>query len=189
MTKHIASHARPDLDAVASTALAELWLFENESVIVHFVPKPVLLANWSQWDAVLDTGKVYDKATLRFDHKGPGTPFVGRNEHCATSLVWDYLLELGRDVAHLRDIVQVVRLGDANSRSPAVLSSRTMGPHLVLQRAFQNTSSDLHAYKAWLRWFKQYEQRLKEDPKAQYLSDHDRLTFGTPTEQIEQSSE
>lgn len=101
-------------------------------------------------DCVVDVGNRYDPEKLWFDHKPPA--FDDRNATCATKLLWEHLLALGRDVRHLEAIVQVVFEGDTRRSSPALRASRRDGLHAAFARAKREAASDDHLYRLVTDW-------------------------------------
>ena len=145
----IATHRKPDADAIVSTWLAQRYLFQNRPSTVQFVGRDFGAQQFKDFDAVLDVGRVHDPELCIFDHKPPA--FDHRDQHCATSLVRDYLSKLGHTVAHLEELVQVVHDGDAatrRSRSIAYAQSRKTGLHAIIHQARSVATNDPMLYRA-----------------------------------------
>ena len=111
--RRVVTHSKPDGDAIASAWLAATYLFPGEHVEVAFVPRPRPGQPAPAADCLVDVGCAFEPERLAFDHKPPA--FADRNATCATRLVWEHLLSLGRPVGHLGALVWVVHEGD---RSP-----------------------------------------------------------------------
>src|SRR3954447_18726866 len=92
VVKRIATHSKPDADAVAAAWLAETFMFPGEDVEVVFVPRLRPGQPTPAADCVVDVGCAFDPKRLIFDHKPPA--FADRNATCATRLVWEHLLAL-----------------------------------------------------------------------------------------------
>ena len=145
----IATHRKPDADAIVSTWLAQRYLFQNRPSTVQFVGRDFGARHFKDFDAVLDVGRVHDPERCIFDHKPPA--FDHRNQHCATSLVRNHLSKLGHTVAHLEELVQVVHDGDAatrRSRSIAYAQSRKTGLHAIIHQARSVATNDPVLYRA-----------------------------------------
>src|SRR5207302_6691572 len=69
-------------------------------------PYPTLFRSrrWDDFDCVVDIGRTHDPRRLRFDHKPPAFP--DRNQTCAAKLVWEFLLQQGRPLGHLVDLIR-----------------------------------------------------------------------------------
>jgi hypothetical protein len=159
--KRVVTHKQPDGDALAALYLAEQFLFPGEIVEIVFVSRGAATEGAG---AVVDVGNEYDPERLRFDHKPPA--FTDRNEHCATSLLWNYLRECGAAVGHLAEFVAVVHEGDTNpprSPSDALKRSRSNGYHATVARARRETTTDAECYAAVRAWL---EEHLPADLRA-----------------------
>ncbi|MCD0460682.1 MYG1 family protein [Roseiconus lacunae] len=143
----IATHQKPDADALVATWMIERYLFPNETCRVDFIPRSPEDSSLDQYDAVLDIGCVYEPRRRRFDHKPP--VFDDRNEHCAASLVFRHLADRGVEVGHLSELVKLVHDGDAATRrgkSEQYARSRERGLHAVVQHAQAYATSDAMCY-------------------------------------------
>ena len=157
--RRITTHSKPDGDAIASAWLAARYMFRGEHVGVAFVPRlrpgqPVPAA-----DCLVDIGCAYDPQRLVFDHKPPA--FVDRNQNCATRLVWEHLLSLGRPVGHLEALVSVVHEGDRSPPgrpSPELATSRLEGFHSRLKQAGARGGGDLQLYREMRGWLERYDR-------------------------------
>lgn len=162
--KRIATHKQPDGDALAALWLAERFLFVDEEIEIVFVSRGATI----EADCVVDVGNAHDPARLRFDHKPPA--YADRNQHCATELLWQYLREQGKPVAHLSEWVSVVHEGDSTpprSPSPALRSSRTEGYHRAVADARQTATDDLSLYRAVAAWLdRQFNSATDKTPMS-----------------------
>ena len=118
VVKRIVTHSKPDADAIAAAWLAETFLFPGEEVEVLFVPRLRPGQAGPAADCLVDIACIHDPERLIFDHKPPA--FADRNATCATRLVWEHLLSLGRPVGHLEALVRVVHEGDWSPPRQAV---------------------------------------------------------------------
>lgn len=125
----IVTHTNPDFDAITS-----VWLLVRYG---DFEPKPeVNFVNTGNPDqalldsalAVVDTGKVFDPANLRFDHHQ--FPGGGANVICAAVQVYEYLISQGKEIEYLCPLVDLVFAGDTG-RAEAN-HSRELGLHAIL---------------------------------------------------------
>lgn len=130
----IVTHQNPDFDAIAS-----VWLLKRydkmDTAPVKYVntgnPDKEILENAL---AVVDTGKVFDPANLRFDHHQ--LPGQAANDTCAAKLVYEHVLKIGIDASHLEPLIDLIFCGDTG-RSGADFS-RDLGIHALLS-----------GYKVW----------------------------------------
>ena len=156
--KTILTHKQPDLDAVVSAWLAQEYLFGGEQTTVLFVGRSISRAQIEAADCVVDVGNAYDPERLWFDHKPPA--FEDRNANCATTLVWEHLLRLKKDVAHLQPLVQVVFEGDTRRWSEALKESRKNGAHATLNRYAREYAKDAEVYARMTAWLCDYAVAL-----------------------------
>lgn len=143
--KRLATHQKPDADAVVAAHLMERYGSSGEVEIV-FVSRG---AGLGAFDCAVDVGRIYDISRLFFDHKPPAFP--DRNRTCATRLVWEYLRENGADVEIWRELVAVVHEGDARPprrASPALVESRCHGLHALIKSARARNASDVALYQS-----------------------------------------
>jgi hypothetical protein len=160
--KRIATHSAPDADALVAAWLAQRFLFPGEASEVVFVPRDYRPPPVPAHDAVVDVGRAHDPARLLFDHKPPA--FEDRDSTCATRLLWEHLLALGRPVAHLADLVQAVHDGDAVSRrggSQAYKRSRESGLHALVAAARIQGHPDAGMHALAARWLDGHEAGLR----------------------------
>lgn len=146
--KRIATHKRPDADALVSAWMTDRFLFPNDRCQVEFVARSPLFQDDHGYDAVVDIGAQHDPARLVFDHKPPA--FRHRDEECASSLVWRHAQSLGCSVDHLESLVELVHDGDAITRRPrseAYAQSRTNGLHAIIKHAKAYAQSDPMLYQ------------------------------------------
>ena len=152
MMKRILTHKRPDLDAIVSAWLAQDFLFAGEASEVLFVNRKIPLQAKQDADCLVDVGNAYQPQRLWFDHKPPA--FENRNSTCATKLLWEHLIRIGRDVAHLEPLVQVTYEGDTHRQSAAVKQSRIDGPHAELSRLVEVYKADSVVYDRMVDWLR-----------------------------------
>ena len=151
--KRIVTHSKPDADAIAAAWLAETFMFPGEEIEVAFAPRPRPGQPAPDADCVVDIACVHDPKRLVFDHKGPA--FADRNATCATQLVWEHLLSLGRPVGHLEALVRVVHEGDRSPPgrpSPELARSRSEGFHSRLKQARARGGGDHQVYRVMRGW-------------------------------------
>jgi hypothetical protein len=148
--KRIVTHRAPDPDAIVAAWLAAEHLFPGNLVVVLFKGRTQAVHTPGLADCVVDVGNRYDPKKLWFDHKPPA--FGDRNATCATKLLWEHLLALGRDVRYLEPIVQVVFEGDTRKSSPALRQSRRDGLHAAFGRAKRQAASDDRLYELMAGW-------------------------------------
>jgi hypothetical protein len=144
----IATHKKPDADALVSTWFTDRFLFPDRACRVDFVPRDFGPQDDATYDAVLDVGRMCDPSRLVFDHKPPA--FEHRDEHCATSLVWHHARSVGCQAAELRELVELVHDGDAatrRQRSSAYARSRIRGLHALIKSARAYAQGDQMLYQ------------------------------------------
>jgi hypothetical protein len=147
--KRVVTHKAPDPDAIVAAWLAAEHLFGGDALIL-FKGRQQAVHTPGLADCVVDVGNRYDREKLWFDHKPPAFP--DRNVTCATKLVWEHLLSIGREVRHLEPIVQVVFERDTRRSSPALRQSRREGLHAAFTRARQEATSDAQLYQWMAGW-------------------------------------
>jgi len=147
----IVTHTSPDWDAIGATWLLKRFLLPDAEIA--FVntgnPDQVLL---STADAVVDTGKIFDPARLRFDHHQLAG--ASSNATCATRQVWMELLKRNTDVIPgryeelytLMPLIDLIYEGDTGKSDAN--SSRTVGIHALLSVRKARRDSD-QALSAW----------------------------------------
>lgn len=129
----IVTHTSPDWDAIGA-----VWLLKRYGGMadadVAFVntgaPDPAVLAGA---DAVVDTGREYDPARLRFDHHH--LPGAEANTTCATLQVFVHLTSGGaptHPLFFLNQIVALIYSGDTGKRTDGADWSRIEGIHALL---------------------------------------------------------
>jgi hypothetical protein len=102
----IATHTSPDWDAIGAFWSLDRYYFGSgaQPVFVNTgKPDPEILARAT---AVVDTGRVYDPAKMRFDHHHDGTL------PCATALVAQFLTDQGKFPAYLQPLIDLIHAGD-----------------------------------------------------------------------------
>ena len=131
---------------------------------------------------MVDVGNAYDPERLWFDHKPPA--FADRNATCATKLVWEHLLRMKKDVAHLQPLVQVTFEGDTRRWSEALKESRRNGAHAALKRYAREYVADSEVYARMKAWLCDYAAALAlgcdeeiTNPKATEMIEIVRISF------------
>lgn len=161
--KLVATHQKPDADALVSAWLAWRYLFDDRRVDVVFVARGCSVKKLASYDCVVDLSGVYDPERLIFDHKPPA--FSDRNETCATRLVWEHLLSLERPVEHFAPLVDLVHEGDSNpprSPSAALANSRKDGLHAAVRQARAGLNTDLEVFQAVSRWLANFDRTARK---------------------------
>ena len=156
--KQIVTHADPDLDAIVSAWIAQDFLFQEHASEVLFVNRKVPEKFMSHADCLVDVGNIYASENYRFDHKPPA--FQNRNSTCATRLIWEYLLNIGADVAHLEPLVQITYQGDTHRNSEALKQSRIDGPHAKLKKLKTEHKDTTEIYRQMVLWLRNYTKNL-----------------------------
>ena len=155
----IATHKKPDADALVSSWLASRYGLVNDDARIAFVGREADVESLADHCFVVDVGKTHDVLSRRFDHKPPA--FVNRDETCATRLIWEWLLEqnLGpeerKNLVELESFVSLVRDGDAVSRrarSQAYKESREAGFHAHVACLRELSESDTMLANASFMW-------------------------------------
>jgi hypothetical protein len=136
----IVTHTSPDFDAIGAAWLLKRYggLADHPVAFVNTgAPDPELL---SESTAVVDTGRVYDPRTLRFDHH----QLPGAQSHTsATQQVYIYLCELhSAAVYHLDPLIGLITAGDTGRREWGADWSRTTGIHALLSAYKATATSD-----------------------------------------------
>ncbi len=156
--KQIITHADPDLDAIVSAWIAQDFLFRQTASEVLFVSRKVPERLMLHADCVVDVGNTYSPENYRFDHKPPA--FRNRNGTCATRLIWEYLINIGVDVAYLEPLVQITYQGDTHRNSEALKQSRIDGPHAELARLKAEYKETTEVYREMVLWLRSYTKNL-----------------------------
>lgn len=154
--KRIATHKKPDADALLAAWLAERYLFAGERSEVIFVPRSANALDRA--DCVVDITRAYDAQNLTFDHKPPA--FADRNYTCAAKLVWNYLVSMGQAVRHLASLVEVVHEGDSKpprKASSEMAESRSSGLHCVITGTRLENVTDRELYTRVKLWLDDYD--------------------------------
>lgn len=151
--KRVATHIKPDVDALVSVWLVERFLVKKD-VEVIFVPYD---HDWSTEpsgvDYVVDMGYMYDPRWGLFDHKEPS--FADRQETCAALLIWEHLVERRKGVARLNELVHTVHAGDSirlRARSSAYSASKENGVHACLDRLRKSGLRERGLYIGMREW-------------------------------------
>lgn len=171
MSNYIVTHQHPDLDAIGAA-----WLLQRyggaEHCSVQFVntgnPDPDMISNAY---AVVDTGKEFDPARLRFDHHQ--LPGQAANATCATSQAYEYLLGIGASVEHLYPLVELIYHGDTGK--PGARQSRIVGLHALLSAHYRKypEQSDQAHYDYMVGHFDLIDDHLLAHAQARRnLADH-----------------
>ena len=160
---NIATHKKPDADALVSSWLASRYGLVNDDAKIAFVGRGADAKSLADYYFVVDVGKTHDVLNRRFDHKPPA--FANRDETCATRLIWEWLLEqnLGpeerKNLVELESFVSLVHDGDAVSRrarSQAYKESREAGFHAHVACLRELAESDTMLANASFIWLDHY---------------------------------
>lgn len=156
----IVTHTSPDWDAIGA-----VWLLQRyggmEGHEVAFVntgnPDPAVLADAA---AVVDTGREYDPARLRFDHH----QFPGRaaNDDSAALLVYADVVNPKGEYFYIEPLVMLIFQGDTGK--PEANPSRMLGMHALLSARKLRKESDT----ALLEWGCAVLDDLAAHLKARY---------------------
>lgn len=154
----VATHAKPDVDALTAVWLVERYLFAGRRVDIVFLPYHHDFSKGPLVDCMLDMNGLHDPELLLFDHKPPA--FADRNDACTAGLVWDYLVKSGQPVEHLADLVAVVHAGDSirmRGGSPSYAESRKRGLHHEFYRKREPCPTDMDLYRDVRRWLDRHD--------------------------------
>jgi len=153
----IVTHVHPDADAIASVWLASRFLGTDPDVIFVSAgnPDPAAL---DAADVVVDVGRVYDPARLRFDHHLPGM-----EGDCAAYQVWRYA-NAEQDLEYLAPLVNLVLAGDIGDASAK--QSRDVGLHALITGMHARKASDLEVMMFGFQLLDLIEEGLKAKYEA-----------------------
>lgn len=153
-TRRIITHADPDGDALASAWLAERFMFAGAEVEVLFVRRERVLGCLRPGDCLVDVGNTFDPERNLYDHKPPALP--SRHDSCATKLVWEHLLALGKPVQDLEQLVLAVFAWDSIKRrkqfAVQAKASKKEGFHAALDAAKKRGLNNVALYRHMRRW-------------------------------------
>jgi hypothetical protein len=142
----LVTHTSPDWDCITACWLLQRYGGMADAMVV-FVntgnPDPAVLA---AADAVVDTGREYDLARLRFDHHQlPGSE---ANDDSAALLVYADVVNPQRVYWYLDPLVMLVFAGDTGKATHGADWSRQIGIHALLsaQKAKRMSNEALLAY-------------------------------------------
>lgn len=133
----IVGHISPDWDC-----LTALWLLRRfdpalENATIKLVnagnPDAAILA---EADAVVDTGRVCNYTTKRYDHHQMDDP----NSTCAALLVYEHLLQMNNTLSYLAPLVYLVFAGDTGKSEAD--ESRKTGIHAILSQMKHDQYND-----------------------------------------------
>jgi hypothetical protein len=144
----IATHSKPDADALVAAWIAERFLFRSHQCQVEFVDYSFRPSSKPDFDCVVDVGKTFNPARNIFDHKPPA--FEDRHQSCAAKLIWEKVRKRHR-LSHLAELVELIHDGDAitrRSRSARYAHSNRTGLHAVIRHARNYSQSDQMLYQA-----------------------------------------
>jgi len=167
--RHIATHERPDVDALTAAWLASRFLFSKERCQLMFVPSDWSPDGGNQFDCVLDVGCNYDVDRPCFDHKPPAV--ADRHRTRTSRQVWDYLLAEGYVVQHLSDLIDVVHDGDSSRRrggSEAYRRSCQSSLHAFHEARCQRLPGDRELWRAVRGWLDRYERAHRIESPARH---------------------
>ena len=138
--------------------LAQDFLFQEHASEVLFVSRKVPEKLMLSADCLVDVGNTYCPENYRFDHKPPA--FRNRNSTCATQLIWEYLLNIGRAVVHLKPLVEITYQGDTHRNSEALQQSRIDGPHAELTKLKTEYRDTTEIYQQMVLWLRSHTKNL-----------------------------
>lgn len=103
----IVTHQSPDFDAIAYLWLMKRYAPNFENTRIEFVSPQ---SDMPEADSIGDVGREYDPDRWRFDHH----QILGdeSTSTCAAKMLWEHLLSLDVDVAHLEPLVEEIYQGD-----------------------------------------------------------------------------
>ncbi len=160
-TRRVITHDRIDGDGVVAAWFAEQFLFEGVSVEILFVPPNRELGAYRVGDCLVDVGRTHDPKNLFFDHKPPAC--ADKRDSCATRQVWDHLAKLGRDVKHLKPLVNVVFAEHSTSERPwfkdEYAESKRSGFHKALADAKVTHETDAGVYRVMRQWLNRHDKK------------------------------
>ncbi len=161
---YLVTHVSPDMDAIGSCWLLQLYDDECATADVEFVntgnPDPYLLECAL---AVVDTGGMLDPEHRRFDHH----QLTGRAARTsATMQVFEWLLAGGRQLDYLRPLIELINAGDLGLDAHGAKESREFGIHALLSEMKHDKASDqeMLSYGCWL--LDQLARRLERKQHA-----------------------
>ena len=149
----IATHCKPDADALVAMWLAERFQFTNRSCFIRFFDRRTELATLQKYDCKVDVGRIRKEDHRLLDHKPAA--FNDPGDICATRRVWDFLRGRGENLDWLKPLVDLVHDGDAVSRhagSVAFQNSRRHGLHAHIACLQKTVDSDIVVYNATAIW-------------------------------------
>ncbi len=158
----IVTHTAPDFDAIGAVWLLKRYggMADHEVIYVNTGnPDPAILAAAA---AVVDTGREYDPARLRFDHHH--LPGRAANETCATLQVFVHLTGGGwpdHPLFFLNQIVALIYAGDTGKRTDGADWSRIEGIHAMLSALKLRNADDatlMHTGCLWLDLLAEHSQ-------------------------------
>lgn len=140
---YIVTHVSPDMDAIGA-----VWLLQRfggmEGAEIKYVntgaPDPAVLEGAA---AVVDTGREYDPARLRFDHHH--LPGRAASETCATLQVFYHLTSGGgynHPLFYLNQIAALITSGDTGRKTDGADWSRIEGIHAMLSALKMRGAAD-----------------------------------------------
>lgn len=145
--KLILTHCDPDLDAIVSAWLAQRFIFADEPSEVRFV-SAITERIIASAHCIVDVGKIHNRKTLRFDHKGVECL---RHVTCSAKLVWRHLRKLGLYVEDLEELLELVHDGDSMTRRSEkrlrYFMSCRVGVHAKLKEVRAHHADDGTVYK------------------------------------------
>lgn len=133
----IVGHVSPDWDC-----LTALWLLRRfdpalENATIKLVntgnPDAAILA---EADAVVDTGRVCNYTTKRYDHHQMDDP----NSTSAALLVYEHLLQMNNNLSYLAPLVRLIFAGDTGKSDAD--ESRKTGIHAILSQMKHDQYND-----------------------------------------------
>lgn len=125
----IISHSNPDFDAITYLWLMKRYAPEFRDAEINLMPFSQINDDLlGRADSVGDIGGQYYPAQWRFDHHHlPGSQST---DTCAAKMLWEYLLYLEIDVAHLAPLIEIIHQGDLARTDPIGIHSIIWGAGL-----------------------------------------------------------
>lgn len=149
----IVTHTSPDFDAIGAVWLLSRFADMNDHEIGYVNTGNPDKAMLDSADAVVDTGREYDPARLRFDHH----QLSGRDsaDTCAAMMVYAWLWDRGTvrsDYKAIKPIVDLILSGDTGRTGDGADWSRRVGIHALLSALKARKASDAELMAAGLSW-------------------------------------
>lgn len=159
----IVTHTAPDFDAIGACWLLQRYGGMADAAVVFVNTGNPDRAVLDTADAVVDTGREYDPARLRFDHHQ--FPGATANSMCAAREVYQHLDNNGAAIGYLYPLIKLIFDGDTGKSEAN--QSRQIGIHALLsaKKARRASNEELLAYGYEL--LDLLAERLKAQHEAQ----------------------